>query len=93
MVYLIFYPNDLAKQDSVASLAYGTYFTVHPQGAYKTSFDVDPSYTAPFLQLHRVSFNEDGTRYSSRRVRNLKATEINGRWEYSFVSEESDLAI
>lgn len=89
-----FYPNDLAKQDSVAAnLAYGTYFTVHPQGAYKLSFDVDPSYTAPFLQLHRVSFNEDGTRYSSRRVRNLKATEINGRWEYSFVSEEPDLAI
>lgn len=89
-----FFPNDQAAQDSVeANLAYGTYFTVHPQGRYKISFDANPTQSAPFLQLHRISFNEEGTRYTSRRVRNLEATEINGRWEYSFICEESDIAI
>lgn len=92
-ISFFFFANDRAERDSIeANLAYGTYFKVHPQGSYKISFDVDPYFSSPILQLHRLSFNKERTQYTARRVRNLKATEINGRWEYSFVSEESNIA-
>ncbi len=93
----MFYPNDKAKNDSVAAnLAYGAAFTVHPQAYYTLSMDADPILPAPILQLHRVllSTGEDNkVNYTTRKIRHLKAKKIKDRWEYSFQAEESESAI
>jgi hypothetical protein len=86
------YPNDLAVNDSAAEyLKTGLLITVHPQGSYTISFDTSAAYEAPELQLYRLSFPNDST-YSYRQVRKLQATEVDGRWVYSFVCEENDRA-
>ena len=84
------YPNDLAVNDSAAEyLKTGLLITVHPQGSYTISFDTSAAYEAPELQLYRLSFPNDST-YYYRQVRKLQATEVDGRWVYSFVCEEND---
>jgi len=88
------YPNDGAVNDSIsANLAHGVRVFVHPNANYELSFDKDPNYSAPKLQLFRLTFNEDSTRYNARRVRSLKPTEEGDRYVYSFTCEENKRAI
>lgn len=88
------YPNDEAFNDSAAAnLTHGVRVFVHPNANYELSFDKDPDYSAPKLQLYRLIFNEDSTRYRPVRVRSLEPEEMNGRYVYSFTCEEDKRAI
>ena len=79
------FPNDQAPNDSIAAnLAHGISLDVHPSAEYQLSFDEDPSFEPPVLQLFRVNKNN---RY--RQVRTLKAERSGGRLVYRFVCEES----
>ncbi|MDR1759983.1 MAG: hypothetical protein LBR60_05590 [Fibrobacter sp.] len=84
------YPNDRAENDSLAeNLAEGVLLQVHPGADYQLSFQKDGPHPSPELQLYRVIFNSDSTRYRLRQVRRLKAKEADGRFIYSFTCEES----
>ena len=79
------YPNDQAPNDSIAAnLAHGISLIVHPLAEYRLSFDEDPSFEPPVLQLFRVNKNN-----RFRQVRSLKAERSGGRLVYRFVCEES----
>ena len=79
------FPNDQAPNDSIAAnLTHGISLDVHPSAEYQLSFDEDPSFEPPVLQLFRVNKNN---RY--RQVRTLKAERSGGRLVYRFVCEES----
>ena len=85
--YIIYslYPNDLAQNDSAASnIAHGIYLRVHPSATYRLSFDVDPSFEPPTLQLFRKS----GGYY--KRVRSLEPQVEGSRYVYSFICEENE---
>ena len=84
------YPNDAAKNDSVsAHLARGISLIVHPKATYELSFDVDPAYDAPTMQLFRLIFDEGGSRFRSKKVRTLEPQVKAGRYVYSFICEEN----
>ncbi len=87
------YPNDAAKNDSVsAHLARGISLIVHPKATYELSFDVDPAYDAPTMQLFRLIFDEGGSRFRSKKVRTLEPQVKAGRYVYSFTCEENAIA-
>lgn len=87
------FPNDGAVSDSVAAnLAHGVILEVHAGATYTLSFDADTLAGAPTLQLFRLHLNSSQSAYSARRVRTLKPTLVNGRYEYSFLCEERDAA-
>lgn len=93
LVYGLF-PNDEAANDSAsANLAHGVRLIVHPGVNYELSFDKGGSMEAPKLQLFRLYINRDSTGYNGKKVRELSAKEINGRYVYSFVCEENDKAL
>ena len=49
------YPNDMAKNDSVAfNLARGVMLVVHPKASYQISFDVDSTMSSPELHSARL---------------------------------------
>lgn len=82
------YPNDLAQNDSAAvDLAHGVTLAVHPNATYQLSFDVDPNFDAPKLQLFRLYQNNNRWNYSN--VRSIKPDLVQGRYVYSFVCEEN----
>ncbi len=84
------FPNDRAANDSLAAnLAEGVLLRVHPGADYQLSFQKDGPHQSPELQLFRVIFNSDSTRYRLRQVRRLKAKEVEDRFVYSFTCEES----
>ena len=88
------YPNDYAQNDSAAAnLAHGITLSVHPKATYQLSFDVDPSFEPPKLQLFRIVFNKDSTDVWAHMVRSLEPVVANGRYIYSFVCEENANAI
>ena len=87
-------PNDLARNDSAAAnLAHGITLVVHPQATYQLSFDVDPNYDAPKLQLFRLYLNNDGDELHAKEVRTLDPVVQNGRYVYSFLCEENESAL
>ena len=93
-ILLELFPNDSAQNDSAAAyLAHGISLRVHPQATYQLSFDVDPNYEAPELQLFRINTNTERTRYSFKQVRALEPTIINGRYVYEFTCEENSANI
>jgi hypothetical protein len=84
------YPNDLAKNDSAAAnIANGITLVVHPNATYQLSFDVDPNFDAPTLQLFRLYLNKEQTEWHGSKVRSLKPDIENGRYVYSFICEEN----
>lgn len=89
--FFVLNPNDMASNDSAsASLAHGLAITVHPNASYEISFDKDPNFDPPKLQLFRVNWAV--TPLNFRQVRSLEAREENGRYVYSFTCEESEMA-
>ena len=94
--YLYFrqlFPNDQAQNDSAAAyLAHGITIPVHPKATYQLSFDVDPRYEAPTLQLFRLVLSKDQTEWYPTKVRSLEPTVVQGRYVYSFLCEENDKA-
>ncbi|MCQ2062094.1 MAG: hypothetical protein MJY99_02005 [Fibrobacter sp.] len=93
VVYAL-YPNDEAKNDSAsANLSHGVRLIVHPGASYELSFDKGNADDAPKLQLFRMYLNSDSTGYNGRKVRELTAKEIDGRYVYSFICEEKDKAM
>ncbi len=89
-VYFTLYPNDMAQNDSAASnLAHGVALQVHPGASYELSFDADPDFDRPRLQLFRI-YGDERSGYRYRQVRSLEPAVSNGRYIYSFLCEESD---
>ena len=83
------FPNDQAQNDSAAAyLAHGITLIVHPQATYQLSFDVDPNFEAPTLQLFRLVLSEDQTEWYPYKVRSIEPTIDHGRYVYSFMCEE-----
>lgn len=83
------YPNDKAPNDSASvDLAHGVILEVHPNASYTLSFDKDPDFKAPKMQLFRLYLNKSGS-YNANQVRNLKPKENGTRLEYTFVCEEN----
>ncbi len=92
VLYSLF-PNDMSKNDSAAAhLAQGVLLKVHPKGTYKLSFDIDPNYDAPKMQLYRRYLNSSGTGYRYNQVRSLKPEIQSGRYVYTFTCEENSVA-
>ena len=84
------FPNDQAQNDSAAAyLAHGITLIVHPQATYQLSFDVDPNFEAPTLQLFRLVLSEDQTEWYPYKVRSIEPTIDHGRYVYSFMCEEN----
>ncbi|MCF0224687.1 MAG: hypothetical protein HUK20_10495 [Fibrobacter sp.] len=84
------FPNDMAANDSAsANLAHGVVLYVHPKATYEISFDVDPNFEQPKLQLFRLFKNKVGS-YSARRVRVIEPTLVDGRYVYKFICEENE---
>jgi hypothetical protein len=89
-LYHSLYPNDLAKNDSAAAnLAHGIKLYVHPKATYQLSFDIDPNYEAPTLQLFRLYENKEQTELYASKVRSLEPVIEQGRYVYSFICEEN----
>ena len=87
------FPNDQAQNDSAAAyLAHGITLQVHPKATYELSFDVDPNFEAPTLQLFRLVLSKDQTEWLPTKVRSLEPTIVQGRYVYSFICEENDKA-
>ena len=87
------YPNDLAKNDSAAAnVARGIMLIVNPGASYKLSFDVDPDFPAPELQLFRP-YSIDASHFALSKVRTLSPTIVNNRYVYSFVCEEKEMTV
>ena len=85
------HPNDYARNDSsAANLAHGITLTVHPKATYQLSFDIDPNFEAPKLQLFRIYTTDDGEELHAKMVRTLDPDIQNGRYVYSFVCEERE---
>lgn len=83
------YPNDMAKNDSIsANISHGVVLYVHPNATYKLSFEADLNYPAPKLQLFRL-YTTNNSSYKSKQVRSLSPILVDGRYEYSFICEES----
>lgn len=88
------FPNDYAKNDSsAANLAHGITLIVHPNATYQLSFDVDPNFEAPKLQLFRIFMSDNGEDLHAQPVRTLDPVVKNGRYIYSFVCEERENAL
>lgn len=88
------FPNDMARNDSVASnLSHGAVLVVHPQASYELSFDADTIAGAPTLQLFRLIISEDGTSYRAKKVRSVSANLVGERFVYSFTCEENKMAL
>lgn len=88
------YPNDKANNDSIdANLAHGITLIVHPEASYELSFDKDDSKDAPKLQLFRLYLSDDGLNYYASKVRELSATERDGRYIYKFDCHENDMSL
>lgn len=94
MVHKIF-PNDMAKNDSVAfNLARGVMLVVHPNASYQLSFDVDSTMPSPELQLFRTfPINGELGRVGYTKVRSLQPKIVGNRYVYSFVCEENKMSI
>lgn len=94
IVHKIF-PNDRAKNDSAAAnLARGIMLVVHPNASYQLSFDIDPEYPAPELQLFRsFSINDNEGRVGFRKVRTLSPTVVGNRYVYSFDCVENKMSV
>lgn len=94
VVHKIF-PNDMAKNDSVAvNLARGIMLVVHPNASYQLSFDVDSTQPAPELQLFRTfPIQGETNRVGYTKVRALSPQIIGNRYVYSFVCEENKMSI
>ena len=89
--YIELFPNDSAQNDSAAAnLSHGISLRVHPQATYQLSFDVDPNYEAPELQLFRIYTNTERTHYDFKQVRAIEPTIVNGRYVYEFTCEENN---
>ena len=89
LVHKIF-PNDYAQNDSAAAnLAHGIKLFVHPKATYQLSFDIDPNFEAPTLQLFRLFESKDKTTLQASKVRSLEPVIEQGRYVYSFVCEEN----
>lgn len=85
------HPNDYARNDSsAANLAHGITLMVHPKATYQLSFDVDPFFEAPKLQLFRIYLSKDGEELRAKEVRTLDPVVQNGRYVYSFICEERE---
>ena len=92
LVHKIF-PNDYAKNDSAsANLVHGIKLFVHPKATYQLSFDIDPNFEAPTLQLFRLFESKDKTTLQASKVRTLEPVIENGRYVYSFLCEENTSA-
>ena len=90
-VKFVAFPNDKAKNDSLsANLTHGIALIVHPNATYEISFDIDPNYDVPTLQLFRAIPRKNGIDYDFRQVRSLKPRIENGRYIYDFLCEEND---
>ena len=89
------YPNDMAKNDSVAfNLARGVMLVVHPNASYQLSFDVDSTMPSPELQLfHTFPINGESGRVGYTKVRSLQPKIVGNRYVYSFVCEENKMSI
>lgn len=84
------FPNDLAQNDSIAAnLGHGIFMIVHPKATYQLSFDIDPNYEAPELQLFRVLVNTTDLTYHFNQTRTLEPKVVDGRYVYEFICEES----
>lgn len=84
------FPNDYAKNDSAAAnLAHGIKLYVHPKATYELSFDIDPNYEAPTLQLFRLFESKDQSGLQASKVRSLEPVIDHGRYVYSFICEEN----
>ncbi len=94
IVHKIF-PNDMAKNDSVAfNLARGVMLVVHPNASYQLSFDVDSTMPSPELQLFRTfPINGELGRVGYTKVRSLQPKIVGNRYVYSFVCEENKMSI
>lgn len=94
IVHKIF-PNDVAKNDSVAfNLARGVMLVVHPNASYQLSFDVDSTMPSPELQLFRTfPINGESGRVGYTKVRSLQPKIVGNRYVYSFVCEENKMSI
>lgn len=94
IVHKIF-PNDMAKNDSVAfNLARGVMLVVHPNASYQLSFDVDSTMPFPELQLFRTfPINGELGRVGYTKVRSLQPKIVGNRYVYSFVCEENKMSI
>lgn len=88
-------PNDNVPGDSVeANFAHGVKIPVHPNVRYELSFDIDAlAPNKPQLRLFRVYWNDRIKSYAASWVRTIKPTEVDGRYVYKFVCEESNRAI
>jgi hypothetical protein len=89
------YPNDMAKNDSVAAnLARGVMLVVHPKASYKLSFDVDTTQPVPELQLFRTfPIKGETDRVGFTKVRTLTPQIIDNRYVYSFTCAENKMSI
>lgn len=89
------YPNDKAKNDSVAvNLARGIMLVVHPHASYQLSFDIDSTMPAPELQLFRTFPIEGETnRVGYTKVRTLSPQIVGNRYVYSFACQENKMSI
>lgn len=84
------FPNDQAQNDSAAAnLAHGITMIVHPKATYQLSFDIDPNYEAPELQLFRILVNTTNSTMHFKQVRSLEPKVVAGRYVYEFICEES----
>lgn len=94
IVHKIF-PNDVAKNDSVAfNLARGVMLVVHPNASYQLSFDVDSTMPSLELQLFRTfPINGESGRVGYTKVRSLQPKIVGNRYVYSFVCEENKMSI
>ena len=94
VVHKIF-PNDMAKNDSVAvNLARGIMLVVHPKASYQLSFEVDSTQPVPELQLFRTFPIEGETnRVGYTKVRTLSPQVVGNRYVYSFVCQENKMSI
>ena len=89
-LYAIF-PNDPILGDSVeAHLSTGIMLLVHPGGLYTLSFDVDPAYEAPRMQLFRFYENRRGDGYGMSKTQTLKPEVIENRYVFTFICEENE---
>lgn len=84
------YANDLAKNDSAAAnLATGVMMMVHPGASYTLSFDVDPNFSPPDLELYRLTLKSDSI-YLGNRTRKISPEDSLGRWIYRFDCGEEE---
>ena len=88
------YPNDPFHGDSISRhLATGVLMLVQPNGSYEISFDQDPGYEAPNMQLFRSYPSKNGNQYGLSKVKTLKPELKEGRYVYTFVCEENESSV